>query len=75
MLQVKTWITFNEPWVTTTQGYEYGLFAPGLRHLGTGAYLAGHTILKAHAEAWHVYDEEFRTNQRGPHSWLLSFDV
>ena len=63
--RVKMWITFNEPWVVTTQGYEYGLFAPGIRHLGTGAYLSGHTLIKAHAEAWHIYNDDFRAAQNG----------
>ena len=30
-----------------------------------GDHFVSYPILKAHAEAWHVYDEEFRTNQRG----------
>ena len=59
------WITFNEPWVITTPGYEYGVFAPGVRNLGFGSYKTGHVILKAHAEAWHLYNDEFRNIQNG----------
>ena len=46
-------------------GYEIGMFAPGVRNFGKGAYNAGHTMLKAHAESWHIYNDEFRSEQQG----------
>ena len=57
-IQVKYWITFNEP-LSFTGSYEdtYGA--------GHGKYLATHTLLKAHARVYHLYDDEFRATQQG----------
>ena len=63
--QVKWWLTFNEPWVTTTLGYDGGVFAPGVKKPGMGAYTTAHTIIKAHAEAWHLYNDVYRPEQGG----------
>ena len=29
------------------------------------AYMCGHNLLKAHAKAYHIYDDEFRSKQSG----------
>ncbi|CAL8341383.1 unnamed protein product [Boreogadus saida] len=50
--RVKFWITLNEPYIVTNLGYGYGNFAPGF--VGK-QYIAGHHLIKAHAEAWHLY--------------------
>ncbi|XP_007903579.1 lactase-like protein [Callorhinchus milii] len=63
--RVKRWITFNNPWSTAVEGYELGQHAPGLRLRGTGAYRAAHNIIKAHAKAWHTYDNRWRSRQKG----------
>ncbi|XP_022104358.1 cytosolic beta-glucosidase-like isoform X2 [Acanthaster planci] len=63
--RVKLWVTFNEQIIFTTQGYEIGNHAPGLKHSGYGAYRAGHTTIKAHAQAWHIYDQRYRSKQQG----------
>ena len=39
--------------------------APGLNFPGVGDYLAGHTVLQAHARAYHLYDKEFRAKFNG----------
>ena len=65
ILQVKWWLTFNEPWVVTYLGYGNGIFAPGVKDSGNTDYLAAHTIIKSHAEAWHLYDEKYRQTQNG----------
>lgn len=39
--------------------------APVLNSHGIAEYLCTHTLLKAHARAYHVYDEEFRSTQNG----------
>nr|AIA09348.1 beta-glucosidase [Periplaneta americana] len=63
--RVKYWITFNEPSVFTA-GYESVAFhAPNVGATGFGQYLATHTVLKAHARAYHLYDNEFRAAQQG----------
>ncbi|MGH0174157.1 UNVERIFIED_CONTAM: hypothetical protein FKN15_067671 [Acipenser sinensis] len=55
---VKYWITLNEPNIRDEQK----------------TFLEGHNLLKAHALAWHVYDEEFRRVQKGQVSITLHAD-
>ncbi|XP_063243403.1 myrosinase 1-like [Bacillus rossius redtenbacheri] len=62
--RVKWWITFNEPY-TILYGYRSQCFAPGLLVCGVGEYLVIHNLLKAHARAYHLYDDEFRSTQKG----------
>lgn len=62
---MKFWITINEPRVVATQGYGEALMAPGLKGPGTNMYQASHNLIKAHARAYHIYDEEFRPLQKG----------
>src|SRR5699024_834149 len=62
---VKLWFTFNEPKQTCQQGYGTGQKAPALTSSGVADYRCTHTILKAHAQAYHLYDEEFRADQGG----------
>lgn len=47
------------------QGYEAGIFAPGKTRPGYGTYRVVHTMLKAHARAWHTYDQKYRATQGG----------
>lgn len=63
--KVKYWATFNEPRNTCEQGYGEGGKAPQISSPSVGEYLCGHYALKAHAEAWHIYDLQFRTKQEG----------
>ena len=63
--RVKEWITFNEPWVVCVEGYLVGTMAPGLKYPKEAPYQCGHTILKAHAESYRLYEREFKTTQRG----------
>jgi beta-glucosidase len=48
--RVTTWMTHNEPWVSTYVGHLYGVFAPGLQDWGA-ALAAGHHILLSHGLA------------------------
>lgn len=32
---------------------------------GTLPYIVGHNLLKAHAEAWHIYNDKYRAKQNG----------
>lgn len=56
-------MTFNEPHIFATQGYDFGLQVPGrysiFFHLlcragnsATEPYVVGHNVLLAHATAW-----------------------
>ncbi|XP_025828881.1 myrosinase 1-like [Agrilus planipennis] len=63
--RVKTWITFNEPIKICLQGYENGLYAPGIKSRGIGCYLCSKTLLLAHANTYHVYKSYFKSVQHG----------
>ena len=43
---MKTWITLNEPRVTSLQGYGDGSMAPGVLGIGTTAYISAHNQVK-----------------------------
>ncbi|XP_046610451.1 myrosinase 1-like [Neodiprion virginianus] len=62
---VKIFTTVNEP-QEMCAGYKDNGTAPGklLPH-NIGYYLCIHNLLKAHATAYHIYDEEFRASQNG----------
>ena len=65
-MQGKMWLTFNEPAVFIWQGYGMGSNAPGLKHdPGRLPYIVAHNVIKAHAHAWHLYDDQFRSVQKG----------
>jgi len=61
-VQVKFWITHNEPWVVAHHGYESGEHAPG--NVGQG-YKAGHNLIRAHGKAYRLYEEKYKSTQNG----------
>ncbi len=71
--RVKFWITFNEPWVIAVP-YEDAGMAPGVLGPGVLPYKVAHVLIKAHARAWHTYDEEFRSTQQGKCGITLNSD-
>nr|XP_006006254.1 PREDICTED: lactase-phlorizin hydrolase [Latimeria chalumnae] len=72
--RVKTWITFNEPWVVSYAGYGTGQHAPKITDPGVASYKVAHSILKAHAKAWHVYNDKYRSQQHGQVGIALNSD-
>uniref|UniRef100_UPI00398F6299 lactase/phlorizin hydrolase-like n=1 Tax=Pristiophorus japonicus TaxID=55135 RepID=UPI00398F6299 len=72
--RVKYWITFNEPWVVSYAGYGTGQHAPGISNPTTASYKVAHSIIKAHAEAWHIYDKNYRSQQHGQVGIALNSD-
>ena len=75
LIKVKWWITFNEPWIVAWLGYGVASFAPGVYGPGTTVYVVAHNLIKAHAEAWHCYDDDYRASQNGMYGidfWYLS---
>ncbi|XP_029968164.1 lactase-phlorizin hydrolase-like [Salarias fasciatus] len=72
--RVKTWNTFSSPWVVSHAGYGTGEHAPGVKDYVTAAYQVTHNILKSHAEAWHVYNDKYRTAQQGQVGIALNSD-
>ncbi|XP_054264181.1 myrosinase 1-like isoform X2 [Macrosteles quadrilineatus] len=68
--RVKYWCTINEPRLFSSFAYGrslpvYPLLAPGLEMHGVGEYLACHTMLLAHAKAYHLYNNHYREVQQG----------
>lgn len=63
--RVKWWTTFNEPIQICLQGYGGLALAPGYNFSAVASYLCGHNLLKSHAEAYHIYSNEFRPTQNG----------
>jgi len=63
--RVKNWLTFNEPWVLCYLGYGLDAMAPALNMGGIGEYLCSHTLILAHAKAYHLYDDFYRPEQEG----------
>lgn len=64
-LGVKYWVTFNEPWSICADGYGLGGKAPALKADGIADYLCAHTLLKAHAKAYHLYRDTYWKEQQG----------
>eukprot|EP00058_Branchiostoma_floridae_P009952 XP_002595440.1 hypothetical protein BRAFLDRAFT_69272 [Branchiostoma floridae] len=64
--RVKRWATFNEPWSFIVPGYGLGVSPPqmlfGMRRR---QYEVAHVVIKAHARAWHTYNDTFRAQQGG----------
>ncbi|XP_034041929.1 lactase-phlorizin hydrolase [Thalassophryne amazonica] len=73
--KVKLWITINEPYNIANVGHGYGAAAPGISFQpGTLPYIVGHNLIKAHAEAWHLYDSKYRPTQKGMISITINSD-
>ncbi|XP_010862373.4 lactase-phlorizin hydrolase isoform X1 [Esox lucius] len=73
--KVKLWITINEPYNVANIGHGYGAAAPGISFRpGTLPYIVGHNLIKAHAEAWHLYNDNYRAKQRGNISITINSD-
>lgn len=71
--RVKIWITINEPRLIcqTFKGLVGDVVDP--YPTGTVEYLCTRHVLLAHAEAYHIYDKEFRNKQKGEISISLDF--
>ncbi|XP_056392597.1 lactase/phlorizin hydrolase-like [Hyla sarda] len=72
--RVKHWITFHEPWVVSYAGYGTGQHPPGIKDPGNASFKVIHNIVKAHAKAWHVYNDKYRTQQQGQVGISLNSD-
>ncbi|NXM75079.1 LPH hydrolase, partial [Serilophus lunatus] len=72
--RVKLWITFHEPWVISYAGYGTGEHPPGITDPGVASYKVAHTILKAHAKVWHLYNDKYRSQQLGKVGLVLNSD-
>uniref|UniRef100_A0A3B5QN64 Lactase n=1 Tax=Xiphophorus maculatus TaxID=8083 RepID=A0A3B5QN64_XIPMA len=77
--KVQLWITFNEPFIIAILGHVQGTHAPGILlsmhdRPDTLPYIVSHNIIKAHAEAWHVYNDKYRASQNGMVSITVNAD-
>lgn len=63
--RVKWWSTFNEPYSICNYGYGDDVLAPALSSSGLGEYQCAHNLLKAHAKVYHMYNDHFRSIQKG----------
>lgn len=73
--KVKTWVTLNEPWCVSVQGYCSGEQAPGRScNPWTEPYIAAHNLLLAHASAVRVYRQHFKSVQKGRIGITLNSD-
>ena len=54
----------------TLFGYDEGTTPPGIRDSGYGGYETAHIVIKAHAEAWHLYNDVYRSSQQGEQTFL-----
>ncbi|XP_011881185.1 PREDICTED: myrosinase 1-like, partial [Vollenhovia emeryi] len=68
---IKYFITINEPNIFCISGYSEGVKSPGKKLGYLGKYLCMHNMLKAHAKIYHIYDTEFREQQKGHISIVL----
>ncbi|XP_067010248.2 myrosinase 1 [Anabrus simplex] len=70
--RVKWWFTLNEP-LSCINGYaSSGEDAPSIDKPGVGDYLAAHHMLIAHARAYHLYNDHYRSTQHGKVSIVLN---
>ncbi|NWU93151.1 LPH hydrolase, partial [Upupa epops] len=72
--RVKFWVTFHEPWVISYAGYGTGEHPPGIADPGVASYKVAHTILKAHAKVWHLYNDKYRSQHLGKVGLVLNSD-
>ncbi|XP_068122010.1 klotho [Hyperolius riggenbachi] len=69
---VKYWITIDNPYLVAWHGYATGKLPPGIKGHKLLGYRAGHNLIKAHARVWHLYNKEFRSEQKGQVSIALA---
>lgn len=75
--RVKSWITFNEPYIISIFGHLNGSLAPGhCAEVGTDTttepWRVGHTLILSHASVVQIYAKEFRPVQKGDISIVLN---
>uniref|UniRef100_A0A3P9KVD6 Lactase n=1 Tax=Oryzias latipes TaxID=8090 RepID=A0A3P9KVD6_ORYLA len=71
--KVKLWVTINEPYNVAMVG-SVTLFQGESFRPGTLPYIVGHNLIKAHAEAWHIYNDKYRAEQKGMVSITINSD-
>uniref|UniRef100_A0A3Q2CJ91 beta-glucosidase n=1 Tax=Cyprinodon variegatus TaxID=28743 RepID=A0A3Q2CJ91_CYPVA len=70
--RVKFWMTMNDPQGIAWLGYGTGKIPPNIKKPGTAPYQVAHNLIKAHATAYHTYDDKYRSSQKGVVSIALN---
>ncbi|KAH7120286.1 glycoside hydrolase superfamily [Dactylonectria estremocensis] len=75
--RVKSWVTFNEPYIISIFGHLNGSLAPGhcleaSTDTKTEPWRVGHTIILSHASVVQMYANEFQPSQNGKISIVLN---
>lgn len=75
--RVRSWVTFNEPYIISVFGHLNGSLAPGhCAEVGTETatepWRVGHTLILSHASAVRIYAQEFQPSQNGKISIVLN---
>ena len=60
------WITINEPFVVSINGYGIAYDAPGKNGPGVNDYIAGHNLLKAHLNAYKLFKDKYSNSGGNP---------
>ncbi|KAI5628894.1 beta-klotho, partial [Silurus asotus] len=68
---VRYWITVHNPLIIAFLGYGTGIHAPGVSGDLADPFIVAHNLIRAHANAWHIYDKHFRPHQHGQISITL----
>ncbi|GBP05947.1 Myrosinase 1 [Eumeta japonica] len=63
--RVKYWMTINEPREVCDEGYGDVNLAPLLDSKGIGEYMCVKNLLVAHARAYHIYNDEYKSKYGG----------
>ncbi|KAH9206084.1 glycoside hydrolase superfamily [Leptodontidium sp. 2 PMI_412] len=75
--RVKSWITFNEPYIISIFGHHSGVVAPG-HNMETGfdtkkePWKVGHALILSHAAVVQLYHREFKPTQKGTITIVLN---
>lgn len=72
--RVKWWLTFNEPHVFCLADWNYADKDIYKEEPPKRPYICAHNVVKAHAKAWRIYDEEYRSLQQGKMGITLNCD-
>ncbi|XP_033474190.2 lactase/phlorizin hydrolase-like [Epinephelus lanceolatus] len=72
--RVKFWMTFNQPHTIAWSGYGLGQIPPNVKNPGIAPYRVAHNLIKAHAKAYHTYEDKYRKSQGGLVSIALNAD-
>lgn len=72
--RVTFWMTFNQPHTIAWSGYGLGQIPPNVKSPAIAPYRVAHNLIKAHATAYHTYDDKYRKSQSGLVSIALNAD-